>query len=324
MKIVEVITREGHIEAIRRLARDSGASDNWLGPLNEDGRQAVRILIPPESRQALLDALQARIGNDKESRILVYPLEAALPRHEPEGNTNSPQTTREELYDEIHKGAKLDGTFMLLVFLSTVVAAIGLLENNPAVIIGAMVIAPLLGPNLALALGTALGDTKLMWQAVKTGTTGLVTALILSIAIGKLWPAAQFSHEILSRTSAGLDTIALAFASGAAAVISLTTGLSSVLVGVMVAVALLPPTAVIGMMIGQGEWQLAYGAALLLAINIVSVNLAAKLVFLFKGVKPRTWFEQQQAKQSTRSYIVIWVLSLVLLGVVVYFGKGTL
>lgn len=94
------------------------------------------------------------------------------------------------------------------------------------------------------------------------------------------------------------------------------------LVGVMVAVALLPPTAVIGMMIGQGEWQLAYGAALLLAINIVSVNLAAKLVLLFKGVKPRTWFEQQQAKQSTRSYIVIWVLSLVLLGVVVYFGKG--
>jgi uncharacterized membrane protein len=86
-------------------------------------------------------------------------------------------------------------------------------------------------------------------------------------------------------------------------VISLTTGISSVLVGVMVAVALLPPTAVLGMMIGQDEWQLAHATALLLLINIVSVNLAAKLVLFFKGVKPRTWLEKQQARQSMKSYI---------------------
>lgn len=327
MKIVEVITREGHIEAVRRLARESGASDHWLGPINEDERQAVRILISPEHRQQLLDALQARLGSSEESRILVYPLEIALPRSEEANDSSGSQgavTTREELYNEIHTGARLDGTFLLLVFLSTIVAAIGLLEDNPAVIIGAMVIAPLLGPNLALALGTALGDSRLMWQAFKTGTTGLITALLLSIAIGKLWPSEEFSHEVLSRTDAGLDTIALAFASGAAAVISLTTGLSSVLVGVMVAVALLPPTAVIGMMIGQGEWQLAYGATLLLLINIVSVNLAAKLVFMFKGVKPRTWLEKQQARQSMRSYMVVWMLSLTLLVVMIYVRQSTL
>lgn len=320
MKIVEVIAREGHIEAIRRFARDCGADDSWLGPLNEDGRQAVRILIAPENRQQLLDALQARLGSSEESRILVYPLEATLPRQESAdkaSSSTSSTTTREELYNEIHKGATLDGTFTLLVILSTIVAAIGLLEDNPAVIIGAMVIAPLLGPNLAFALGTSLGDSTLMWRAFKTGGTGLAVALLISVGVGLLWPSDQYSHEVLSRTEAGLDTIALAFASGAAAVISLTTGLSSVLVGVMVAVALLPPTAVIGMMLGQGEWQLAYGATLLLLINIVSVNLAAKLVFLFKGVKPRTWLEKQQAMQSTRSYIAIWVLSLVLLTVMI-------
>ena len=324
MKVVEVITREGHIEAVRRMARDSGARDHWLGPLNEDGRQAVRILIASEHRQKLLDALQARLGKGEESKVLVYPLELILPRNEEAEGKSATSTTREELYNEVSKGAKLDGTYILLVFLSTVVAAIGLLEDNPAVIIGAMVIAPLLGPNLAFALGSALGDTQIMWKALRTGSAGLGAALLFSIAIGYLWPSEVFSHEVMSRTDAGLDSIALAFASGAAAVISLTTGLSSVLVGVMVAVALLPPTAVIGMMIGQGEWQLAYGAALLLAINIVSVNLAAKLVFLFKGVKPRTWFEQQQARQSMRSYIVIWVLSLMLLGLVVYFKQSTL
>lgn len=321
MKIVEVITREGHIEAVRRMARDSGATDHWLGAVNEDGRQVVHILIAPENRQQLLDALQARLAGSEESRILVHPLELALPRSADADDNRRKQsgsTTREELYNEINKGAQLDGTFLLLVFLSTIVAAIGLLEDNPAVIIGAMVIAPLLGPNLAFALGSALGDTQVMWQAFRTGITGLGTALLLSIVIGMLWPSEKIGHEVLSRTDAGLDSIALAFASGAAAVLSLTTGLSSVLVGVMVAVALLPPTAVLGMMIGQGEWQLAYGATLLLAINIVSVNLAAKLVFLFKGVKPRTWLEKKQAKQSMNIYIAIWVVSLLLLALMVY------
>ncbi len=323
MKIVEVITREGHIEAVRRLARECGARDHWLGALNEDGRQAVHILIPPGRRQQLLDTLQARLGSSEGSQIMVYPLELVLPRERDEEKP-SPATTREELYNEVHRGAQLNGTFLLLVSLSTVVAAIGLLEDNPAVIIGAMVIAPLLGPNLAFALGTALGDTQIMWQALRTGMAGLGTALSFSIIIGMLWPSEEFSHEILSRTDAGLDSIALAFASGAAAVISLTTGLSSVLVGVMVAVALLPPTAVIGMMTGQGEWQLAYGATLLLLINIVSVNLAAKLVFLFKGVKPRTWLEKQQARQSIRGYIVVWVVSLILLVAMIYARQHTL
>jgi uncharacterized hydrophobic protein (TIGR00341 family) len=321
MKIVEVITREGHIEAVRRMARESGASDQWLGVLNEDGRQAVRILISPKHRQQLLDVLQARLGSSEDSHILVYPLEIALPRSGEDddgGGEQSATTTREELYDEIHKGVRLDGSFLLLVFLSTIVATIGLLEDNPAVIIGAMVIAPLLGPNLAFALGTSLGDTQLMWQAFKTGIIGLTLALLISIGIGLLWPSENFSHEVLSRTDVGLDSIALAFASGAAAVISLTTGLSSVLVGVMVAVALLPPTAVLGMMIGQGEWQLAYGSTLLLLINIVSVNLAAKLVFFFKGVKPRTWLEKQQARQSMKSYIILWIISLLLLIVIIF------
>lgn len=313
MKIVEVVTREGHIEAVRRLARENGALDHWQGPLNEDGRQAVRILVSPEHRQTLLDALQARLGNSEESRILVYPLELVLPHNIQGEEVSGPATTREELYNEVSKGAKLDATFILLVTLSTIVAAIGLLEDNPAVIIAAMVIAPLLGPNLAFALGSALGDSRLMLRAFKTVLSGIALALILSSAIGALWPSEQLSHEVLSRTDVGLDSIALAFASGAAAVISLTTGLSSVLVGVMVAVALLPPTAVIGMMLGQGEWRLAAGAGLLLLINIASVNLAAKLVLLFKGVKPRTWLEQQQARQSMRSYILMWIVLLVLL-----------
>ena len=184
-----------------------------------------------------------------------------------------------------------------------------------------MVIAPLLGPNLALALSTALGDLDLMAGALKTMAVGFLIALALSFSLGLVWnsywPGELNGPELMSRTNVGFDSIALALASGAAAVLSLATGLSSVLVGVMVAVALLPPGATIGIMLGAGHYDLALGAGLLLAVNIVCVNLSAKLVFLFKGVQPRTWYEKKKAKRAMIFYMVFWLLSLALLGYVI-------
>ena len=208
---------------------------------------------------------------------------------------------------------------MLLVFLSTIVAAIGLLKDNVAVVIGAMVIAPLLGPNLALALAAALGSKPLLWQAVKSNLVGLGGSLLLTILLALLHPVDLNSHELISRTEVGIDSIILALAAGIVAVLSLTTGLSMTLVGVMVAVALLPPTATLGLMIGSGEWQLAIGAGLLLAINIVCVNLAAKIVFFLKGVKPRIWLDREKAEHSTTVFIIIWLISLAILVAVIYF-----
>ena len=78
----------------------------------------------------------------------------------------------------------------------------------------------------------------------------------------------------------------------------------------MVAVALLPPAATLGMMLGSGQRELALGAALLLAVNVVCINLSAKLMFLLKGVKPRTWLEKRKARQSVTVYIALWVVTL--------------
>ncbi|NIV31322.1 MAG: DUF389 domain-containing protein, partial [Anaerolineae bacterium] len=103
-----------------------------------------------------------------------------------------------------------------------------------------------------------------------------------------------------------------------AAVLSLTTGLPTVLVGVMVAVALLPPTAALGLMLGSGQIDLAIGAGLLLAVNVVCVNLAAKVGFLVMGVKPRTWLEQRKARQSMTTYIGFWLVTLLILLAAIY------
>ena len=319
MRIIEVVTEAGHTDTLHSIAEQQAVIDVWTLSGLEGERHITRMLVPPDKQQAVIDAIQAVVGGSEHTRILVLPVEATLPRLEEskEDKQSATGRSREELYQQIVTGSRLDSTFLMLVVFSTIVATIGLLEDNVAVVIGAMVIAPLLGPNIALAFGTALGDYPLIGTALKTNLVGVGLALLLSFLIGLLWPMTSISNELMARTNVGFDGIAIALVSGAAAVLSLTTGLSSALVGVMVAVALLPPTATIGLMLATGHYQYAQGAALLLAVNVVCVNLAAKLVFLFKGVKPRTWLEKRKARQSMLAYIVFWLITLLVLSITI-------
>lgn len=320
MKLIEVIADEGSVKTVATIAEKHKARDFRTGLKDKDDLQPMRLIVTDDKVQEVLDALQGVLGAQPYAKLLVYPIDIALPKQTEEQQEKEAKATqaRESLYKEVQKNSRLDVNYLVLVMLSTIVAAIGLIENNVAVVIGAMVIAPLLGPNLAFGLGTALGDLSLMKNSLKTLSAGVLLAVSISVIMGIVWPFPLTSPELISRTDAGLDSIALAFASGAAAALSLSTGLPSVLVGVMVAVALLPPAATFGLMLGHARVDLAAGAALLLAVNIVSVNLACKLVFLLKGVQPRTWWEKEKANKAMRRYIVIWVVTLALLGLVIY------
>ena len=319
MKLIEVIANETITDTVADIARTHQAIDLRLAQKTDDGRQATRILIPDEMVQSTLDALQNLVSAHPGARIIVLPVDATLPlARETTSDRKSSATSREALYESVSKNARLDSNFLVLVILSTLVAAIGLIEDNVAVVIGAMVIAPLLGPNLALALGTALGDMELIQKSLKTNLAGVFLATALAIILGYIWPFDINSPELMARTDVGLDSLALALASGAAAALSLTTGLSSVLVGVMVAVALLPPAATFGLMLGHGEYQLALGAALLLAANVVCVNLATKIVFMVKGISPRTWWEKEKARKAMSISLGIWLTGLLILSIIIY------
>ncbi len=330
MRIVEVVADTKYTQTLLGMAGFYGAEDAWRGADNADGRCSVRMLVPDEARQALTDSLQDLLKADADAHIVIQPVDTVLTRDTPARQDEELRkaraiaATREELYTEIAKGARLDANYLVLSVLSTIVAAIGLLEDNVAVVIGAMVIAPLLGPNIALAFATSLGDKILTWQAFKTNAAGLGLSLLLAILIALIWPVGFDNPELMARTDVGLGGVVLALASGAAAVLSLTTGLSSTLVGVMVAVALLPPTATMGMALGSARWDLAIGALLLLAVNIVCILLSAKLVFLIKGVRPRSWTERNRAKQSMALYLMLWAMLLIILIGVILFRNSEL
>ena len=324
MKFIEVVADSRLVGTVTDIAERHAVSDLRLGFKAEDGRQAMRILVSDDKVQPVLDALQMAIESRKGAYVAVIPVETVLPRpREAERQEEDAAiASRESLYISVEKGARLDADFLVLVLLSTIVATIGLIEDNVAVVVGAMVIAPLLGPNLALGLGTALGDLGLMGRAVRTNLAGLALSLTLAILIGLVMPLDLSSHELMARTDVGFDSVALALASGAAAVLSMTTGLPSVLVGVMVAVALLPPAATLGLMLGSGNVHLAFGAGLLLAVNVVCVNLASKLVFLVKGIRPRTWWQKEKARQSMATYLALWAVSLLVLLYAIYLWSG--
>lgn len=320
MKYVEIIADAGSSDTVTAIAEKAEAMDVRLGVVGEDGMQQMRMLVKDDNLQLALDTLQSVLGAQPTARIVVLPVEASLPKLAEEESKKEDTATaaRELLYKEVEKGARLDLDFVLLVVLSTIVAAIGLIENNIAVVIGAMVIAPLLGPNLALSLGTTLGDVTLMRKSARTLFVGILLAVALSAVFGVLWPSPLTSQELMLRTHPTLDSIFLALASGAAATLSLTTGLSGVLVGVMVAVALMPPAATLGIMLGDGKPALAMNAGILLAANVVCVNLSSKIVFLLKGVHPRTWLEKEKAKRAMFRYVLGWVVTLLILLLLMY------
>ena len=256
------------------------------------------------------------MGSGVNWRLAILPVDGTLPPVADDAERTKAErvrsitSTREKLYNSVAVGADLHANYMLLVALSTIVAGIGLVSDNVAVVVGAMVIAPLLGPNLALALAAALGDRALMVKAAGTSAAGIGLAILFPAAFSLLAPVALDSRELLLRTSVDYDGIALGLASGAAAALSLTTGLSTTLVGVMVAVALLPPAATAGLMLGAGHTELATGALALLVVNVISVILSAEIVFVFKGITPHRWFERKEAHQSIALTIAIWLALL--------------
>ncbi len=324
MKYVEIIADAGSSDTVLAMAQEAEVQDFRLGVVAEDGMQQMWMLVSDDKLQTILDALQNLLGAQPTAHIVVLPVDMSLPKPDEEERKQEDAATeaREALYEGVEKGVRLDLNFVVLVILSSVVAAIGLITNNVAVVIGAMVIAPLLGPNLALSLGTALGDLSLIRKSVQTLVAGMLLAVAVPAGLGMFWPADMGSHELMLRTEVGLDSAVLALASGAAAALSLTTGLSSMLVGVMVAVALLPPAAALGLMLGYGDTGLATGAGLLLMVNVVCVNLASKIVFDIKGIRPRGWREKEKAKRAKVVYVLGWLATLLLLIALVYVRRS--
>jgi uncharacterized hydrophobic protein (TIGR00341 family) len=325
---VEVFINALHKSELTTFLEKNEVSDVWWAEL-ESARFLAGSLTEAETAEDLFDRLEKKFAGDPGFRIIISPVEAVIPRieevreEEVAEEESKPEKkklfllriSRAELYDDITAFSSLDRNFIIMVVLSSVVAGIAILTENIPVLVGAMVIAPLLGPNLSLAFGTVLGDVDLVRKSAITALMATLIALVISYGWGMFYGTELMDIEI-ARIS--LSDIVLAFVSGAAGAVTILRGGSSSLVGVMVAVALLPPLMRTGLYAGGGLWMQSMHAFLIFLANTICVNLAGVLTFVVAGLSPKYWWEEKKAKKYSRRALALWtILLLVMVGVVV-------
>ncbi len=190
----------------------------------------------------------------------------------------------EEIRREITEAASPKKSFFLMNGLATVVACYGLLMNSTAVVIGAMIIALLLGPITGIALALVDGDRQLLKTALLTEVGGAALVLGIAMIIGTIHPTIPFRSEILSRTSPNILDLLVALAGGAAgAYAAITPRISSGLVGVAIATALVPPLATCGLCLARGELRIGFGGFVLYFTNLIAIQVASSTVLALKG-----------------------------------------
>lgn len=232
---------------------------------------------------------------------------------------------RMEIVEDIRTGSTPGFDYFFLVILSGAIATLGLINNSPAVIIGAMLVAPLMFPILGIGLGSLTADTKLAQNAF----TALIRASLLSILLAALITLSnmylpfvpsltEIPHEVLSRTQPTPNDLIIALAGGLAASYALAQPhLSAALPGVAIATALMPPLSTIGIGIALGRWDITIGAALLYLTNAVTIAFSAILIFFLEGFRPRY---RKDNDQPQRTLMISGLLTGILLIPLTYLG----
>lgn len=202
-----------------------------------------------------------------------------------------------ELYKRVRRGARPDVDFFVMMGLAAAIAAFGLLLSSGAVIIGAMLVAPLFTPILAFSMAIALGDIRLIRVAVESSLRGIFLAVGLALAIGVLAPLPANPAElpeIASRIQPNLLDLAVALAAGAAGAYAVARrDVAAALPGVAIAAALVPPLAVIGIGLAAGRLAIAGGATLLVTTNLIAISLAGAITLLLLGFRPASRRERR-------------------------------
>jgi len=331
LRLINIIPPKG-FDRIEDMLDEDDIVDHWIEK-TESNHISISVLADVELTEKILGDISDKFGDNTDFRVVLLPVAATLPKHEVEDSDEDEKKSegkeepdgrvkrisRDELYEDIKEVVDFSWVYFVLIALSCIVAANGLIRNSPAMVIGAMVIAPILGPNVGLALATTLGDIQLLKRALKSIFFGFSLGMILSIIMGFLFPFNPEVYEIASRTEVSFADIALGLSAGVAGCLSFTRGISAAVIGVMVAVALLPPMVATGLLLGSGQYNLAMGAATLTVTYIICVNLAGVLTFILQGIKPKSFTERREGEELSSYAIIIWIAMLIILSLIIFY-----
>ncbi|MDR3395891.1 MAG: TIGR00341 family protein [Parasulfuritortus sp.] len=215
----------------------------------------------------------------------------------------------EDVLEKAGEDASFSFNYAFMVAISSGIATLGLLLNSPAVIIGAMLISPLMGPIVSSGFAITGFNVEMGKRSARTLLYGGVAAVAFAATIVALSPVRELTPEILARTRPNLFDLAVAILSGAAGGYAMIRGRGGAIVGVAIATALMPPLAVVGYGLATWQWPVARGALLLFITNMVAISLAVAALAEWYGFG-RGGLRKRFAMQAMIALLVLAPLSV--------------
>ncbi|KAB1198024.1 MULTISPECIES: TIGR00341 family protein [Haloferax] len=329
MRIVQVLIPNGTQKAVL-AALDAEEIDYavWEETGRGDFEAVVSFPIPESGVEPILEKLETA-GIHEDAYTIVMATETVISRRLPklEKRYKGLRISREELVARAEDLAPARSTYVAFLVLSTIIATAGLLLDSAATIIGAMVVAPLMGPAITASVGTVLGNNRLATRGVIFQVFGLALAIAVGAVMGwilkdtlLLPPELDIRTipQVAERTSPTFLALVLALGSGIAGAISVMRNAGSALVGVAIAVALVPPAATAGLGIAWGYDYVAIAAGTLVLVNLLAINLSALIIFYLAGYRPVNdpEFDQRTIRRSVLKRLGVIVVGILLLSVV--------
>lgn len=304
------------------------------GDGEQSDRSVVSFVVPADAVEYVLEDLRDAGFEDQQFTVSLSAefasfegLDALQNKWANTPNKIAPRTLRSKAKD-----IRLNTfSYLWLMFLSTVVATAGLMLGSPAVIVGSMVIAPLVGPMLTASVGAVRNDRTMVVQSLQMQAFGLAVAILGSVAISLLirWfyivpptLAIETLELVALRVSPGVLATVVGLAAGAAGAFSIATKGRVSLVGVMIAAALIPSAATTGIALAWWNLLVAIGSLLLLASTVVAVNIGAFSALLYLGYRPDQETDRNLVPDSTKRRLIVGVTLLlaVVLTIVIVAG----
>ncbi|MFP8952601.1 TIGR00341 family protein [Natrialbaceae archaeon A-arb3/5] len=327
MRLVQVFVPQGDLDRVLETADETGV-DYAVSEETSRGEfeAVVSIPVPPAAVEPLLAALRDA-GLDPDSYTVVTAAETIVSDRTEEltGQFTGTRISREELQSRAADLAPAASTYFVLLVVSTVIATAGLLLDSAATIIGAMVVAPLMGPALSASVGVVVDDDELATRGVVLQVGGLIAAIATAAVLGWLLrgtillpPGFDITTvpQVRERITPNVLALLLALGSGVAGVISLVRNVGSVLVGVAIAVALVPPAATVGLGIAWGHPTVVVTAGTLVLVNLLSINLTALILLWISGYRPHRTAQVERVYGRLRSRVVVLLVAIAVLSLV--------
>ncbi len=262
-------------------------------------------VVVRESKRPVMIARQPRNRLENWAGKLSWKTQKLIPRLALADRTSA--------YTRIRRNARPNIDYFMLISLATIIAALGLLVNSPAVVIGAMLVAPLMSPIIGIGLAMVLGDARFLRLSLGAVTKGIIVAVGVGFVTGLLFFRVEATHEMLVRTQPSLVDLGIAWFSGLAAAYALCrSDAAGALPGVAIAAALVPPLATSGLFFARLDFSPALGAFLLFATNLVTITLASALMFLILGFRPTKDQKARRAVQARSARVALFSLVAVI------------